>query len=181
MEPVALWTIGHSTLEIEELVARLRAHRIGLVADVRRYPASRRHPRFNRETLEASLAEAGVGYRWIPELGGRRRPRPDSRNTAWRDESFRGYADYMETPEFAEAAALLAKLATTARTAVMCAEAVWWRCHRGLIADYFKARGASVAHIVGTGPASEHPFTAAARIVDGELTYENPDLLPFVD
>lgn len=169
--PAALWTIGHSTLPIASFVAHLDAHGVRQLADVRRHAGSRRYPHFNPEALHTSLAAAGVRYVAMPDLGGRRKARPDSHNTAWRNESFRGYADYMETPPFGMALAQLAALATAQRTAIMCAEALWWRCHRGLIADAFKAAGTPVWNIEGDGRAGEHPFTGAARIVAGELTY----------
>lgn len=178
MDALRLWTVGHSTLGVEELAGLLSSHRVELLVDVRRFPASRRHPHFNREPLAATLAARGIDYRWMPELGGRRKPRPDSRNTAWRNDAFRGYADYMETPEFAEAASALFALAAARRTAVMCAEALWWRCHRALIADYAKARGLRVLHIAGE-TAAEHPYTPAARVADGQLRYDTSDRLPF--
>jgi uncharacterized protein (DUF488 family) len=166
-----IWTIGHSTHSIDELIAALRAHGITRVADVRRFPGSRRYPHFNPDALGPALASAGIGYTELPGLGGRRKPRPDSPHTAWRNEAFRGYADYMDTPEFSEAAAELMQLAQHDHVAVMCAEAVWWRCHRSMIADYLKARGWTVWHIMGESAAKEHPYTPVARIVDGALTY----------
>lgn len=166
-----LWTVGHSTHSIEEFVEILHAHDITRIADVRRFPGSRKHPHFNRDALQAALAAAEVSYTPLPELGGRRRARPDSPHTAWRNESFRGYADYMDTPEFTAAAARLAELAREDRVAVMCAEGVWWRCHRSMIADDFKAQGWRVLHILGPGEPREHPYTSVARIIDGELTY----------
>jgi uncharacterized protein (DUF488 family) len=159
------------------LLALLAAHGVRAVADVRRFPGSRRHPQFNRETLAARLAQAGIAYHWLPELGGRRRARPDSRNTAWRNASFRGYADYMETEEFAAAAARLEEIARQAPVALLCAEAVWWRCHRALIADHLAARGWRVCHIVASNRAEPHPYTAPARIVEGRLTYAEDRLI----
>ncbi len=166
-----MWTIGHSTLPIEEFIPLLTGNGIEVLADVRRFPGSRRHPQFGAEALSAELDDAGIRYEAFPDLGGRRDPRPDSVNLAWRNASFRGYADYMETPEFREAIERLLAIARVQRTAVMCAEAVWWRCHRGLIADYLKAAGHEVLHIGGNGVASPHPYTSAARIVDGRLSY----------
>lgn len=171
-ERTQIWTVGHSTHPIEEFVALLKAEHVQVVADVRAFPASRRWPQFNGEALADSLGEAGIGYEHFPELGGRRKTRADSRNTRWRNDSFRGYADYMETEDFAEGAARLTELAGRARTAVMCAEALWWRCHRSLIADYLKAKGWEVRHIGGKGGVEEHPYTAAARVVEGRLSYE---------
>jgi len=139
--------------------------------DVRRFPGSRRHPQFNSADLATSLSESGIAYRHAPELGGRRTPRRDSRNTAWRHASFRGYADYMETPEFAAALQHLLDDTASRRTAIMCAEAVWWQCHRSLIADALKVRGVEVLHILDGPKLAEHPYSAAARVVHGRLDY----------
>lgn len=172
LQPAAtLWTIGHSTHPIDELLDILDAHGITRIADVRRFPGSRAQPQFNPDTFVASLAERGIAYTPMPELGGRRKPRPDTTHTVWRNESFRGYADYMDTPEFATAAEALASLARVDRVAAMCAEGVWWRCHRSMIADYFKANGWTVLHILGMGEAKEHPYTAAAKVEGGKLSY----------
>jgi len=170
-QPPRLWTIGHSTLPVERLVALLAEHGVVQVADVRRYPASRRHPQFGREALQASLAEPGIRYEWLPELGGRRSPRTDSHNTAWRNAGFRGYADYMESEPFALGVVRLLELASGRPTAIMCAEHAWQQCHRGLISDYLKARGWQVLHIVSRSTTQEHPYTEPARIVDGRLAY----------
>lgn len=170
-----VWTVGHSTRDLETFLDLLRTHRIEGLADVRRYPGSRRFPHFGRDALSAALEEAGIAYRHMPALGGRRKPRPDSPNSVWRNESFRGYADYMETAEFAEAMAELLDWARERRVAVMCSEAVWWRCHRSLISDYLKSVGAGVWHIRDGQEPEEHPFTAAARIEGGRLTYRPPD------
>ena len=169
--PATLWTIGHSTHPIDEFLDLLAAHGITRIADVRRFAGSRKFPQFNPEELEQALAEAGIGYTALPELGGRRKALPDSPHSAWRNEAFRGYADYMDTAEFAAAAESLAALARDDRVAEMCSEAVWWRCHRSMIADYFKAHGWEVLHIMGPAEAREHPYTPVARIVAGELTY----------
>lgn len=166
-----IWTIGHSTRSLAEFLELLAANKIQALADVRQYPASRRYPHFNRLELSRSLAEAGVEYLSLPELGGRRKPRPDSRNTAWRNESFRGYADYMETAEFHAGVERLLAVARDKRTAVMCSEAVWWRCHRSLISDYLKAAGITVEHIIDLNKNEPHPYTPAARIEDGRLSY----------
>jgi len=168
---IELWTIGHSTLPIEGLIETLRSFEIKVLADVRSFPGSRRYPHFNREQLNVSLADAGIEYQHFPELGGRRRARPDSTNMTWRNESFRGYADYMETAEFRQGIARLLDVARSRRTAIMCAEVVWWRCHRSLISDYLKAKGLEVRHIMASGKSEAHPFTSAARIVNGELSY----------
>src|ERR1044071_8988116 len=135
-----MWTIGHSTRAIDEFISLLRANQIKLLADVRSLPGSKRYPQFNKEALANSLGKVGIRYEHFPELGGRRKTRPDSKNTAWRNESFRGYADYMETEPFRRGVERLVDLAATP-TAIMCAEAVWWRCHRSLISDFLKTRG----------------------------------------
>lgn len=166
-----VWTIGHSTVDLDVLLERLRMADIQLVADVRRFPASRRHPQFGQARLSAGLHAADIGYEHFPELGGHRRPRPDSINTAWRVEAFRGYADYMDTPEFRAGIDRLLALASARRVAIMCAERHWTSCHRGLIADRLKADGHDVIHITERG-LEPHPDTAAARIVDGRLSYK---------
>lgn len=169
--PATIWTIGHSTLPIEEFIAALRAFEIQALADVRGFPGSRRYPQFNKDRLAASLAAAGIEYVHMPELGGRRRAKPDSLNMAWRNEGFRGYADYMETEDFRKGIERLLEIASAQRTAIMCAEAVWWRCHRSLISDYLKVKGVEVNHIAAAGKSEPHPFTTAARIVKGKLSY----------
>jgi uncharacterized protein (DUF488 family) len=141
------------------------------VADVRRFPASRRHPHFSRENLEPALRERGVDYVWLPALGGRRSPRPDSANTGWRVAAFRGYADYMETREFGGALDGLLGIARSRRTAIMCAESLWWQCHRRLIADALLALGHDVMHIMSRDDATPHKLISPASIRDGRLTY----------
>jgi len=174
MRPAIVWTIGHSTRALEEFLAVLAAHELQAIADVRRFPGSKRHPHFAREALEQSLPSAGIEYLWLPQLGGRRRPRPDSPNTAWRNEAFRGYADHLASAEFAEGLAQLLPLAACRRTAIMCSELLWWRCHRSLISDVLKANGIEVLHVIDAGPAKPHPWTGPARIVDGRLDYSEP-------
>lgn len=166
-----IWTIGHSTRTLDELIAMLKSFRIALVADVRSYPGSRRYPHFNKEALEISLAKNNIQYFHIKDLGGRRKANPDSKNTTWRSEAFRGYADYMETSAFKKGIEQLQLLAEKQRTTYMCSEAVWWRCHRSLISDYLKSIGWTVMHIMDIGKADEHPYTSAARVVNGVLTY----------
>lgn len=166
-----LWTIGHSIRPWEAFAAMLRETRIEAVADVRRFAGSRRHPQYSAQAMAHALPDLGAAYHAMPALGGRRRALPDSPNTAWRSEGFRGYADYMQTVGYHEARDRLAALAVEKRTAVLCAEAVWWRCHRGLISDDFKARGWEVIHLVSLGRAEEHPYTKAAQVVGGELSY----------
>ena len=166
-----LWTIGHSTREWEAFVAMLREARIEALVDVRRFAGSRRNPQFSGETMARTLPGAGIAYVPMADLGGRRRPAPDSHNAAWRNTSFRGYADYMETGPWQAARDALAERASRERAVVMCAEAMWWQCHRALIADDFKARGWTVLHLMTPTRTEEHPFTKPARVVDGRLTY----------
>lgn len=168
---LTIWTIGHSTRDPDVFIALLKHNAIKIVADVRRFPGSRRHPAFGRDALSARLETEGIAYIPLPELGGRRRPRADTRNTIWRNLSFRGYADYMESDEFRAGIERLLAAARRGRTAIMCAEALWWRCHRALIADYLKADGSCVKHIMDGTAVQVHPYTSAARIVNGRLTY----------
>lgn len=153
----------------------LEENGIKLLADVRLLPGSKRYPQFNQDALQHSLGEIGIRYEHCRELGGRRKARPDSHNTAWRNESFRGYADYMETDEFRRGIERLESFAQP--TALTCAEAVWWRCHRGLVSDYLKASGVEVLHIMAPNKIEPHPFTSAARVVDGKLHYRETDEL----
>ena len=170
-----IWTIGHSTRSFEELIAMLHSFNIELISDVRSYPGSRRYPQFNKEYLKISLPQNNIQYVHLIDLGGRRKANPDSKNTGWRNISFRGYADYMETGLFKEGINELVKSSIIQRTAFMCSEAVWWRCHRSMISDYLKLEGWKVMHILDIGKAEEHPYTTPARIVQGELNYE-PEL-----
>jgi uncharacterized protein (DUF488 family) len=172
-----IWTIGHSTRAIDEFIALLTENEIKLVIDVRAFPGSKRYPQFNKEALAKSLSAYGIRYEHFPELGGKRKSKPDSRNTAWRNASFRGYADYMETEQFQKGIERLLEIAAEGPTAIVCAEAVWWRCHRSLIADYLKARGGEVLHILSANKVEPHPYTSAARIVNGELSYAADSLL----
>ena len=164
-------TIGHSTHPIEEFISILRAHGIGRLVDVRTIPRSRRNPQFNRENLPASLNNAGIEYLHMPGLGGLRHPRKDSANTAWRNESFRGYADYMQTPEFEENLNRLVEVASERPTAIMCAEAVPWRCHRSLVADALLARGIEVLEILGETKSQPHAMTSFAKLEGRKVTY----------
>lgn len=166
-----IWTIGHSTHPLDDFLALLAQCRIEAVADVRRFPGSRRHPQYMETNLRASLGEQGIEYRWLPALGGRRKPVPDSPNSAWRSASFRGYADHLGSAEFADGLHNLVELAARRRTAMMCAELLWWRCHRSLIADVLCVRGMQVVHILDAAHTTVHPMTAPARIVQGRLTY----------
>ena len=166
-----IWTIGHSTRAVDEVIAAVQSFEIQLIVDVRSFPGSRRYPQFNKENLRASLVESGIDYLHFPELGGRRRAKPDSLNMAWRNEMFRGYADYMESDGFRAGIERLLDVGSAQRTAIMCAEAVWWRCHRSLISDHLKAQNVEVTHVMGIGESAPHPFTTAARIVNGRLSY----------
>ena len=173
-----IWTIGHSTRKIEDFILALEGHGIKLVADVRLMPGSKRYPQFNKESLAEALSENGIRYEHFPELGGRRKAKPDSRNIAWRNEAFRGYADHMETEEFQKGVHRLLDFAgQTGATAIMCAELLWWRCHRALISDLLKACGIEVTHIVDLNKSEPHPYTSAAKIVDGTLSYAADALL----
>lgn len=169
--PVTIYTIGHSTHSLPDFLALLHSHHILTLADVRTHPGSRRFPHFNQEALAAALQSAGIRYTHLPELGGRRKPRTDSPNTAWKNDSFRGYADYMQTPAFRAGLDHLLALAAESPTAIMCAEALWWRCHRALIADALKSHGHTVLHIETHRPPKEHPYTSAAKIINGQLSY----------
>ncbi len=164
-------TVGHSTLPIGDFLELLKSHEVDLLADVRTVPRSRRNPQFNRDALPEALAGAGIGYVHLAALGGLRRPRKDSVNSAWRNASFRGYADYMQTSEFEAGLGELLSRAAGRRAAVMCAEAVPWRCHRSLIADALTARGVEVRHIMGVGKSDAHRITPFAQIDGKRITY----------
>jgi uncharacterized protein (DUF488 family) len=169
--PNVIYTAGHSTRPIDTFVALLAAHHVTLLADVRTVPRSRHNPQFNAEALAASLQAAGIGYRALPGLGGFRRPREDSPNKGWRNTSFRGYADYMQTPAFLENLEALQQLANSGTVAIMCAEAVPWRCHRSLVADALTIRGARVEEIVSETRTDVHALTPFARVDGLALTY----------
>jgi uncharacterized protein (DUF488 family) len=170
--PGRIWTVGHSTRSGDEFNEILLQHEIGVLIDVRSFPGSRRYPQFNKAELSIALEAVGIGYQHLPQLGGRRQPSPTSKNTAWKNSSFRAYADHMDSKEFQQGIVDLLKVAAEKRTAIMCAEALWWRCHRSLIADFLKAKGFEVIHILDARHTEQHPFTSAARIVDGQLSYE---------
>lgn len=172
-----IYTVGHSTHDEAEFIGMLQSFRIKLLVDIRRFPGSRKYPIFNQEYLAAALRQNGIGYLHLEGLGGRRPVRADSRNDRWRHKSFQGYADYMETGPFKEAIAELETVAATQSTAYMCAEAVWWRCHRSMVSDYLKAKGWTVMHIMSAGKAEEHPYTSPARIVDGQVFYCDENLI----
>lgn len=166
-----IWTIGHSSRPLDAFLALLAQHRVEALADVRRFPGSRRQPQYGQDALAASLARRKIRYCWLPALGGRRRARADSPNDAWRNASFRGYADHMASAEFAGGMDELLVLAAEHRTAIMCAEAPWWRCHRALIADQLCVAGIEVVHILDATRSAAHPMTSPARVVRGRLSY----------
>lgn len=171
MKQKEIWTIGHSTHPLEEFIEMLNSFDIEMVVDVRSYPGSRKFPQYNKDSLTDSLPEKGIAYTHIKSLGGRRKADPESKHTIWRHPAFRGYADYMDTADFEKGMEELIKLAETRRVAYMCSEAVWWRCHRSMISDYLKSNGWTVMHIMAAGKENEHPYTAPAEIVGGELVY----------
>jgi uncharacterized protein (DUF488 family) len=170
-----IYSVGHSTLAADRFAELLAAHEIRQLADIRTVPKSRRHPHFAREALDPFLAQYGIAYRHFPSLGGLRKPRPDSINTAWQNDSFRGYADYMQTDAFEQGVADLLTFAQTGRTAVMCAEAVWWQCHRRLLSDALIVRGVPVLHILPPGRPKPHELSGFARPNEGKVIY--PGLL----
>jgi len=171
---VTIWTIGHSTRTIEDFLATLDAHGIETVVDVRRFPGSRRLPQFGSAALDAAVVKHGKSYRWIEALGGRRRPDPASPNDGWRHPAFRAYADHMATEEFATGLQELEMIASGSRATVMCAEILWWQCHRRLIADALTALGHEVRHIRDAGDAERHELAPPARVAGGVLTYRSP-------
>jgi uncharacterized protein (DUF488 family) len=173
-----LYTIGHSTRSLDDLIRVLQAHSIQTLVDIRTYPMSRRLPYFNRENLEKALPEAGIRYVWLKDLGGlRKKSLAESPNVALRNDSFRNYADYMLTPEFEHAAAELIRIADHSCTAYMCAERVYFKCHRMLVSDWLVAHGHEVLHIDDEKPAKPHKLMAEARLVDGKLIYRGDRLL----
>jgi uncharacterized protein (DUF488 family) len=173
-----LYTIGHSTRSLDELIEALQAHSIQTLVDIRSFPMSRRLPHFNREALEKALPAAGIQYVWMKDLGGRRKKSlEDSPNVALRNDSFRNYADYMLSPEFEHAIAGLIKLGEQARTAYMCAERVYFKCHRMLVSDWLMAHGHEVLHIDDAKPPKPHKLMAEARLVDGQVIYRGDRLL----
>jgi uncharacterized protein (DUF488 family) len=172
-----LFTIGHSTRTLEELIAALQAHSIQTLVDIRSFPMSRRLPHFNRESLEKAMPAAGIRYAWMKDLGGRRKKSlPESPNVALRNDSFRNYADYMLTAEFERAIRELVEMGEPSRTAYMCAERVYFRCHRMLVSDWLVAHGHEVLHIDDAGPVKPHRLMQEARVVDGKLMYRGDQL-----
>jgi uncharacterized protein (DUF488 family) len=173
--PPTVLTIGHSTRTIEEFICLLTTHGVTRLVDVRTVPRSRRNPQFNRETLPVSLQAVGIAYTHLAGLGGLRRAKPDSINTGWKNASFRGYADYMQTPEFGKSLGILVELAEKERVALMCAEAVPWRCHRSLIADALVARGIPTKHIISESRTEVHALRSFAKTTGIYLTYPSED------
>ena len=171
METNTIYTIGHSTHGFDEFIELMRAYNINRLVDIRSYPGSRRFPHFNKDELLKSLPDHGIDYLHLVALGGRRKPLKDSPNSAWENEAFRGYADYMETAEFQNAIEDLEQSANVTNTTMMCSESLWWRCHRSLVSDYMKARGWDVIHIMSATNSQPHPYTKPARIIDGRLSY----------
>ena len=167
-----IWTIGHSTHTLNVFMAMLKSFQIEVVADIRSFPGSRKFPQFNKENLEITLAQNNLEYIHIKNLGGRRKANPNSKNTSWRHPAFRGYADFMETKIFKDGIKELEQIASEQRTAYMCSEALWWRCHRSMVSDYLKVSGWKVMHIMGTGKAEEHPYTQPATVINNELSYK---------
>jgi uncharacterized protein (DUF488 family) len=168
---IVIYTIGHSNREQEEFTGLLQKNKIRVLVDIRRLPGSAKYPHFNQDELSMSLDSLGILYVHLKELGGRRRQSNTSRNTIWKNKSFQAYADYMATDEFRKGIDILLEHATKQRTAIMCSEAVWWRCHRALVADYLKSNGIEVYHIVNAAAPKLHPYTSAARIRGGKLYY----------
>ena len=173
-----IWTVGHSTRTLDEFVATLQAYDIELLVDVRRYPGSRRLPQFGSEELRAGLERSGIGYLWLESLGGRRAVHKDSRNLGWTHSAFRGYADHEATEEFAEGLFELLNVSAGLRTVIMCAEVLWWRCHRRIISDVLVSLGYQVIHIRDEKVSEPHRLSAPGRIIDGELSYE-PDVVQY--
>lgn len=168
-----IYTIGHSTHTITEFLEMLQSFSIKMLVDIRSLPGSRKFPQFNKESLMVSLEAVGIAYIHSTDLGGRRKVKKDSKNTRWNNDSFRGYADYMETEAFENAVEQLEQIALEQPTVYMCSEAVWWRCHRSMVSDYLKAKSWSVWHIMAMGKVQEHTYTAPARIVDGHVLYSD--------
>lgn len=168
---MTIWSVGHSTRGLVEFVSLLRSSGIRALADIRTVPKSRRHPHFHTDALARSLPERGIDYVHLPSLGGFRRPHDDSVNSGWRNASFRGYADYASTEAFAVGLAELCAIAAERPTAMMCSEAVWWRCHRRLVADRLVVAGHTVVHIESESRSSEHELTPFAVVADGQIAY----------
>ncbi len=170
-----IWTIGHSTHTIDLFISVLSSFQIEIVADIRSLPGSRKYPQYNKENLEIVLPLQGIQYVHLPALGGRRKGNPHSKNTGWEHPAFRSYADYMETADFVAGIHQLEEIALQKRVAYMCAEVLWWRCHRSLVSDYLKWQGWQVWHIMAKDKATLHTYTRPARIIDNKLNYEKAE------
>lgn len=168
-----IYTIGHSTHSLEEFLAMLQSFDIKILADIRSLPGSTKFPQFNQENLKTSMSEVGIEYIHLTDLGGRRKVKKDTKNTRWNNPSFRAYADYMETENFKNGVVELEKLALKQNTAMMCSEAVWWRCHRSMVSDYLKAKDWEVLHIMAIGKVQEHPYTSPAIIIGENVIYSD--------
>jgi uncharacterized protein (DUF488 family) len=173
--PLTIWTVGHSNRSEEAFLSVLEAHAIEVVADVRRFPGSRKHPQFGSAALAESLAARGIDYAWLSRLGGRRRGESGPQHEGWRNPSFRAYAAYTWTEEFADGLHELLHIAAGGRTTIMCSELLWWRCHRALISDVLRFVGVEVIHILDERPGTVHTYTSPARIADDELIYPAED------
>ena len=171
-----IYTIGHSTHTFDDFLDMLQSFNIETVADICSLPGSRKFPQFNKENLEISLKSNGINYLHLIDLGGRRKVKKDSKNNRWRHKAFKGYADYMETPDFEAGIENLEQIAMKQTTAFMCSEAVWWRCHRSMVSDFLKVKGWKVMHIMSKGKAQEHPYTAPAIIKNGRISYSDEEL-----
>ena len=168
-----IYTIGHSTHSFAEFLEMLRSFDIKILVDIRSMPGSRKFPQFDQENLKTTMEKSGIHYIHLSNLGGRRKPKKDSKNTRWNNPSFTGYADYMETEEFKKGIEELKHIALEQNTAIMCSEAVWWRCHRSMVSDYLKVKNWNVLHIITTSKAQEHKYTSPARIVDDCVFYSD--------
>lgn len=171
-----IYTIGHSTHTIEVFLAMLQSFDIKTLVDVRRFPGSRKYPQFNQDALKESLEKNGIEYFHLEELGGRRKVSKDSKNNTWKNVSFKGYADYMETDAFKNGVLKLEGIASNQHSVIMCSEVLWWRCHRSMISDFMKAAGWNVLHIMAVGKSQEHRYTAPARIVGNTVDYSDVDV-----
>jgi len=171
-----IYTIGHSTRTVSDFIKMLQSFDIQMLVDIRSFPGSRKYPHFNKESLGKTLASAGIHYLHLKNLGGRRKVLDNSKNNRWRNASFRGYADYMETPDFTNAIAELESIACRQVTAYMCSEAVWWRCHRSMVSDFLKAKGWNVCHIMAVNKVEEHSYTSPAKVIDGHVSYSDEEL-----
>lgn len=171
-----IFTIGHSNTSVEDFILKLKSFQIEHIADIRHFPGSRKYPWFNKENLSEKLKDEGIDYTHVLLLGGRRPPEKNSHNTSWTHPAFRGFADYMEKDDFKKGMEILLSIAEKERTAIMCSEVLWWRCHRSMISDYLLNKGIKVMHIMGVNNSKEHRYTAQAKIINGKLSYREERL-----